>query len=113
VVVAHALYLPSAQCFALLPLASQLGRTGSGNGCSCDFDTERGRVVVSASGMGFRCAAARRWPGACSGSAQCPALPPLAAHPRALLLEAVPCGRQPGSARAPAHARRPCPAPAP
>ncbi len=48
-VVAHALYLPSAQCFALLPLVSQLGRTGNGNGCSIDFDTERGCVVVRAS----------------------------------------------------------------
>jgi protein-histidine N-methyltransferase len=39
VVLAHALYLPSAGCFALVPLASFMGRTGAGNGCEVDYDT--------------------------------------------------------------------------
>jgi hypothetical protein len=38
VVLAHAIYLPSAGCFALLPLVSSMRRTGNGNGCDADFD---------------------------------------------------------------------------
>ena len=38
VVLAHAIYLPSAQCFALLPFVSQMQRTGSGDGCDVDYD---------------------------------------------------------------------------
>lgn len=32
VVLAHALYLPAAGMFALLPVASMMGRSGNGNG---------------------------------------------------------------------------------
>lgn len=39
VVVAHSIYLPSAQCFALVPYASFMGRTGNDNGCEVDYDT--------------------------------------------------------------------------
>jgi hypothetical protein len=38
VVLAHAIYLPTAQCFALLPLVSFMRRTGVGNGCDVDYD---------------------------------------------------------------------------
>jgi len=53
VVLAHAAYLPSAECFALLPLAGQLGRTGNENGCDLDYDGESGTVVVK-SGRPYR-----------------------------------------------------------
>jgi hypothetical protein len=46
VVLAHAAYLPSAECFALLPLAGQLGRTGNDNGTDLDFDAATGSVVL-------------------------------------------------------------------
>ena len=46
VVMAHALYLPSASCFALVPVASTLGRTGAETGCTLDYDAESGVVVV-------------------------------------------------------------------
>ena len=39
VAVAHSIYLPSAQCFALVPYASFMGRTGNDNGCEVDYDT--------------------------------------------------------------------------
>lgn len=39
VVLAHSIYLPSAQCFALVPCASFMGRTGNDNGCEVDYDT--------------------------------------------------------------------------
>lgn len=48
VVLAHAQYLPSAQMFALLPLASLMGRTGNGNGSIVDYDEASKRVVVTA-----------------------------------------------------------------
>ncbi|KXZ52752.1 hypothetical protein GPECTOR_8g143 [Gonium pectorale] len=48
VVVGHAAFLPSANCFALLPLASLMGRTGNGNGCDLDFDAQLNAVVVTA-----------------------------------------------------------------
>lgn len=38
VVLAHAIYLPSAQCFALLPYVSFMQRTGNDNGCTVDYD---------------------------------------------------------------------------
>lgn len=38
VIVAHAVYLPSAQCFALLPYISLMGKTGNDNGCEADYD---------------------------------------------------------------------------
>jgi histone-lysine N-methyltransferase SETD3 len=46
VVLAHASYLPSAELFALLPLAGQLGRTGNENGCDLDYDAGSGAVVL-------------------------------------------------------------------
>jgi len=48
VVLGHAVYLPSASCFALLPVASLMGRTGNDNGSNLDYDAERGAVVVRA-----------------------------------------------------------------
>lgn len=47
VVLAHAVYLPSANCFALLPVASLLGRTGAESGCALDYDPERQAAVVT------------------------------------------------------------------
>ena len=47
-VLAHAIYLPSAEVFALLPIASVMGRTGNGNGCDIDYDSTAKRVVVAA-----------------------------------------------------------------
>lgn len=55
VVLANASYLPSAECFALLPLAGQLGRTGNDNGCDLDYDSDLGAVVVK-SARPYRCA---------------------------------------------------------
>jgi histone-lysine N-methyltransferase SETD3 len=48
VVLAHALYLPSAEMFALLPLASLMGRTGNGNGSFVDYDAASNRVLLTA-----------------------------------------------------------------
>jgi hypothetical protein len=48
VILAHALYLPSAGCFALLPVASTLGRTGSEGACTLDYVEDRKAVVVKA-----------------------------------------------------------------
>lgn len=57
VVLAHALYLPSAGLFALLPLAGQLGRTGSeAVGCAIDYDEASKSVVVTCP-RALRCAA--------------------------------------------------------
>lgn len=60
VVLAHAAYLPAAQCFALLPLAGAFRRTGSGSGAVLDYDVERAAVTVVAQ-RSYRCARARRW----------------------------------------------------
>lgn len=54
VVLAHAAYLPSAELFALLPLAGRLGRTGNENGCDLDYDADSGTVVLKA-GRPYRC----------------------------------------------------------
>ncbi|PNH12803.1 hypothetical protein TSOC_000234 [Tetrabaena socialis] len=59
VVVGHACFLPAANVFALLPLASSMGRTGNGNGCDIDFDAERNAVIVTAK-RGFRTSATRQ-----------------------------------------------------
>ena len=48
VVLAHAVYLPSAEIFALIPVASFIGRTGNGNGCEIDYDAQSKCVVVTA-----------------------------------------------------------------
>lgn len=48
VVLGSTQYLPSAECFALVPVASTMGRTGNDNGCTLDYDAERQSVVVTA-----------------------------------------------------------------
>lgn len=48
VVIAHATYLPSAQCFALLPIASTLARTGTDTACALDYDLEQACVTLTA-----------------------------------------------------------------
>lgn len=53
-VLAHAAYLPSAQCFALLPLVGGLRRTGSAAGAALDYDTERQAVTLVAQ-RPYRC----------------------------------------------------------
>jgi histone-lysine N-methyltransferase SETD3 len=54
VVLANSAFLPSAELFALLPLAGRLGRTGNGNGADLDFDAATGTVVLKA-GRPYRC----------------------------------------------------------
>lgn len=49
VVIGHATYLPSAECFSLLPLVSIMGRTGEDSGARLDFNAEQGAVVLTAS----------------------------------------------------------------
>lgn len=46
VVLASTVYLESAACFALVPLASSMGHTGNDNGCSLDYDEGSGSVKV-------------------------------------------------------------------
>ena len=53
VVLAHAAYLPSAQCFALLPLVGGFARTGSAAGAQLDYDMERQAVTLVAQ-RGYR-----------------------------------------------------------
>jgi histone-lysine N-methyltransferase SETD3 len=48
VVLAHAAYLPSAQCFALLPLVGGVPRTGSAGGATLDYDAARQAVTLVA-----------------------------------------------------------------
>lgn len=48
-VVASAVYLPSAGCFALVPLASTLPRTGQDSGAALDYDSATGGIAVRAS----------------------------------------------------------------
>ncbi len=48
VVVGRSCFLPSASCFALLPLAALMGRTGNNNGCDLDYSPEANGVVVRA-----------------------------------------------------------------
>ena len=48
VVLAYAAYLPSAQCFALLPLVGGFRRTGSASGAVLDYDLERQAVTLVA-----------------------------------------------------------------
>ncbi|KAK9790329.1 hypothetical protein WJX73_000550 [Symbiochloris irregularis] len=46
-VIASAVYLPSAQCFAVIPLASTLPRTGQeGAGVTVDYDASTGGVAI-------------------------------------------------------------------
>lgn len=46
VVLACTAYLPSAECFALVPVAGNMGRTGNDNGCTLDYDADRQAVVL-------------------------------------------------------------------
>ncbi|PSC76514.1 U3 small nucleolar ribonucleo MPP10 [Micractinium conductrix] len=46
VVLAKAAYLPTAQCFALLPLAGGFARTGSASGAVLDYDMDRQAVTL-------------------------------------------------------------------
>ena len=48
VVVAHAAYLPSVECFALLPIASTLSRTGTETGAALDYDIDNACVTLTA-----------------------------------------------------------------
>ena len=54
VVLAHAAYLPTAQCFALLPLVGGFFRTGSTSGAVMDYDLDRQAVTVVAQ-RPYRC----------------------------------------------------------
>lgn len=49
VVLSHAVYLPSAQCFALVPLIDGLRRSGDSAEAELDYDFERKSVTVTAS----------------------------------------------------------------
>lgn len=48
VVLAAAVYLPAAQCFALVPLLSNLRRSGRETAATIDYDGERESVTVTA-----------------------------------------------------------------
>jgi len=48
VVLGHAQYLPSASCFALLPMVNLISRTGNENGCNLDYDADRKSVLLTA-----------------------------------------------------------------
>ena len=49
VVLAAAVYLPAAQCFALVPLLSSLRRSGRESAAVLDYDAARESVTVTAS----------------------------------------------------------------
>ena len=48
VVLAAAVYLPAAQCFALVPLLSSLRRSGREAAATIDYDSERDSVTITA-----------------------------------------------------------------
>lgn len=54
-VLAHALYLPAAQCFALVPGMHGLRRSGDPGAANVDYDADSGSVVLT-SGSALRCA---------------------------------------------------------
>jgi histone-lysine N-methyltransferase SETD3 len=54
VVLACTSYLPSAECFALVPVACSMGHTGNDNGCVLDFDADSGTVKVTTT-RPYRC----------------------------------------------------------
>jgi hypothetical protein len=56
VVIAYAAYLGNAQCFALLPMATLIRRTGNENGAILDYDLDLGAVTLTAT-RPYRCAA--------------------------------------------------------
>lgn len=55
VVLACTTYLPSAECFALVPVACSMGHTGNDNGCTLDYDAESSTVKVITT-RPYRCA---------------------------------------------------------
>lgn len=54
VVLGTAVYLPAAGCFALVPGATSIGRTGNDNGCVLDYDDAAGTVSITAT-RPYRC----------------------------------------------------------
>jgi len=48
VVFAHAAFLDSAQCFALLPIATLLKRTGAEDAAQLDFDLDNQTATLKA-----------------------------------------------------------------
>ena len=50
VVLAAAVYLPAARCFALVPLISSVRRSGRPEAAVLDYDAERESVTVTAGG---------------------------------------------------------------
>ena len=49
VVLAAALYLPAAQCFALVPLLSSVRRSGRESAATLDYDAQRESVTLTTS----------------------------------------------------------------
>ena len=54
VVLAAAVYLPAARCFALVPLISSVRRSGRPEAAVLDYDADRETVMVTA-GADHRC----------------------------------------------------------
>ena len=54
VVLAAAVYLPAARCFALVPLISSVRRSGRPEAAALDYDADRESVTVTA-GAEYRC----------------------------------------------------------
>ncbi len=54
VVLAAAVYLPAARCFALVPLVSSVRRSGRPDAAVLDYDADRESVTVTA-GEDYRC----------------------------------------------------------
>ena len=54
VVLAHSIYLPTAECLALLPLAGLIKPTASDNGCDFDYDVNR-QAATLVSTQAYRC----------------------------------------------------------
>jgi hypothetical protein len=65
VVLAHCTYLPTAECFALLPLGGLIRRTPASNGCDFDYDISRQAVTLVTS-QPFRCGPMADWSSACA-----------------------------------------------
>ena len=57
VVLAAAVYLPAASCFALVPLISSVRRSGRSEAAALDYDADRESVTVTA-GADYRCSVA-------------------------------------------------------
>lgn len=48
VVLAHAVYLPAAQCFAIAPAVHRMRRSGDPTAAALDYDAGSGAVVLTA-----------------------------------------------------------------